>query len=146
MTCVTRLACNLHWLCWCGTPGWSSHNHQYEGREIICWPAFGKSSSTHAEYVALKQYFSHLGLVIYFFPTSPIELKLGLQKMGESNPCRPIKPSSQSTAGVRLCCAFRQLQHPVQKCWAKTVLLSQTGMFWLFFIQNSWYSAPVEVL
>jgi hypothetical protein len=39
------------------------------------------------------------------------------------------KPSSQSTAGVRLCCAFCQPQHPVQKCWAKTILLSQTNTF-----------------
>jgi hypothetical protein len=46
-----------------------------------------------------------------------------------SKPPGPIKPSSQSTAGIRLCCAFRQPQHPVQKCWAKTILLSQTNMF-----------------
>ncbi len=30
---------------------------------------------------------------------------------------------------VRLCCAFYQLRQTVQKCWAKTILLSQTGMF-----------------
>jgi hypothetical protein len=39
------------------------------------------------------------------------------------------KPSSQSTAAIGLCCAFRQPQHPVQKCWAKTILLSQINMF-----------------
>jgi hypothetical protein len=52
-----------------------------------------------------------------------------------SNPPGQIKLSSQSTAGVRLCCAFYQPLHPVQKCWAKTILLSQTCMFCLFFIQ-----------
>jgi hypothetical protein len=38
-----------------------------------------------------------------------------------------------SLAGVRLCCAFHQPRET--KCWAKTILLSQTGMFSLFFIQ-----------
>jgi hypothetical protein len=28
----------------------------------------------------------------------------------------------------------------------KTSLLSQTSMFWLFFIQNLLYSAPVELV
>jgi hypothetical protein len=32
-----------------------------------------KSSSTHAQYVAMQKYFSHPRLVIYFFPTSPIK-------------------------------------------------------------------------
>ncbi len=32
-----------------------------------------------AKYVTLQQYFSHPSLVIYFFPTPPIKLKLGLQ-------------------------------------------------------------------
>jgi hypothetical protein len=42
-----------------------------------------KSSYTHAQYVALQQYLSHPRLVCYFFPTSPIKLKLGLQKVGD---------------------------------------------------------------
>jgi hypothetical protein len=40
-----------------------------------------------------------------------------------------------SLAGVRLCCAFYQPQQTVQICWAETILLSQTSMLWLFFIQ-----------
>jgi hypothetical protein len=52
-----------------------------------------------------------------------------------SNPPWPIKLSSQSIAGVRFCCAFYQPQKTVQKCWAKTILLSQSGMLWLFLIQ-----------
>jgi hypothetical protein len=61
-----------------------------------------------------------------------------------SNPPGPIKLSSQSTAGVRFCCAFYLPQHPVQKCWAKTVVLSQTSMFWLFFIQFSFAGPHTE--
>jgi hypothetical protein len=32
--------------------------------------------------VTLQKYFSHPSLVIYFFPTPPIKLKLGLQMVG----------------------------------------------------------------
>ncbi len=34
-----------------------------------------------------------------------------------------------SLAGVRLCLAFYQTHQTVQKCWAKTILLSQTSMW-----------------
>jgi hypothetical protein len=38
----------------------------------------------------------------------------------------------------------------VQICWAKTIFLSQTSMFWLFFIQvylcSVTYWAPLEML
>jgi hypothetical protein len=64
----------------------------------------------------------------------------------DSNPPGPMKLSSQSTAGVRLSCAFCQPQYPLLKCWAKTILLIQTSTFWLFFIQNILYSALVEFL
>jgi hypothetical protein len=47
------------------------------------WFDKSKSSSTHAQYVTLQQYFSHPRLVIYFFTTSPIKLKLGLQKVAD---------------------------------------------------------------
>jgi hypothetical protein len=76
--------------------------------------------------VTLQKYFSHPSLVIYFFPTTPMKLKLGLQiatHLNQSNLC------SQSAADVRLCCAFYQRQQTLQKCWAKTILLSQTDMF-----------------
>ncbi len=46
-----------------------------------------------------------------------------------SDPSGPIKLSSQSRAGVRLCCAFYQPQQNVQECPAKTILLHQTSMF-----------------
>jgi len=64
----------------------------------------------------------------------------------DSNLPGPMKLSSQSTAGVRLSCAFCQPQYPVLNCWAKTILLIQTSTFWLFFIQNILYSALVEFL
>jgi hypothetical protein len=38
-----------------------------------------KSMPTSAQYVTLQKYFSHSSLVIYFFATSPIKLKWGLQ-------------------------------------------------------------------
>jgi hypothetical protein len=38
-----------------------------------------------------------------------------------SNPPQAIKLSTQSSTGVLLCCAFCQPQHPVQKCWTKTI-------------------------
>jgi hypothetical protein len=41
-----------------------------------------KSSSHGAQYLTLQELFSHLSLVIYFFPIPPIELKLGLHTGG----------------------------------------------------------------
>jgi hypothetical protein len=41
-----------------------------------------KSICSGAQSVTLQQYFSHPGLVIYFFPTPPIKLKLELQLSG----------------------------------------------------------------
>ncbi len=82
-------------------------------------------------------------LVIYFLPTPPIKLKLGVQiggKTTNSKPPRPIIMISQSRtgsssqiifitlfslAGVKLCYAFHQPQQTVQKCWAKTIMLGQ---------------------
>jgi hypothetical protein len=47
-------------------------------------------------------------------------------------------------------CAFYQPQHLVEKCWAKTILLSKTGMFGLsapnFNLQGHMPRAPVELL
>ncbi len=96
--------------------------------------------STHGQDVNLQQYFSHrrleqlhrcsvcdpakiflvskMRLVIYFFLTPPIKLKLGLQTSGRlliANNLE-IKISSQSIACVRLDCAFCQPQHHVKKC------------------------------
>jgi hypothetical protein len=67
--------------------------------------------------VTLQKYFLHPCLVIYFFLTPPI--KLNKWETTNSNPPGRIKLSSQSTAGVRLCCGLYQPQQTVQICWAK---------------------------
>jgi hypothetical protein len=90
-------------------------------------------------YVALPTLFLTSKINYWLFTNlTPIKLKLlgNEKKVGDywSNSSGPIKPSSPSTAGVRLCCAFCQHQHiPVQKCknagpkpfcWAKPPCLS----------------------
>jgi len=107
-----------------------------------------------AKFVTVQKNFKHPSLVICFFPTPPIKLKVQIGgRLGtNSNPPGSFKLSTQSTAGVRLCCAFyHSQQHPVQKCWAKTILLSQTSMFRLFvhlifFYYRATCWAPVELL
>jgi len=81
-----------------------------------------------------------------------IKLKVELQIGGETTKSKapgPIIMIDKSKTGTvfrsyllhssgvsaRLCCVFYQPQHSVRKRWAKTILLSQTGMFALFFIQ-----------
>jgi hypothetical protein len=87
--------------------------------------------SSSAQYVmTLQKYFSHPGLLTHFFPTPPIKLKLGHRwDTTNSNTPGPNQLSSQSMAGVRLCCAFHQPVHPFSKCWAKTTLLIQGTCF-----------------
>jgi hypothetical protein len=87
-----------------------------------CFQGFGDSSmdlksiSSHAQYVTLQKYFSHPSLV-FFSPTPRIKLKTGTWHRWETTSTKspgPIKLSSQSIAGVTLCCAYWH-QHPVQK-------------------------------
>ncbi len=111
-----------------------------------------KSIFRSDQYVTLQKNFSHPSLVIYFFPTLPIKLKLGLQIGGRLLIANHLDQSlwlanqkqgaavrsyllHSSLAGVRLYCAYYQPQQTVRNCWARTILLSQTGMLWLFFIQ-----------
>jgi hypothetical protein len=78
-----------------------------------------------AQYVILQKYFSHPSWVIYFFQTPPMELKRGLQIGGKQLIATHLDQSNLSRlASVRLCCAFYQPQKIVQKCWAKTILLT----------------------
>jgi len=66
-----------------------------------------KSISTNAQYVTQQKYSDIEVLVINFFPTPPLKLKLRLQVGGiasrwettTSNPFEPIKPSTQSETG-----------------------------------------------
>jgi hypothetical protein len=62
------------------TEGWMTLDNFLKTK---VWFDKSKSSSTHAQYVALQQYFSHPRLVICFFTTSPIKVKLGLQKVAD---------------------------------------------------------------
>jgi len=118
--------------------------------------------------VALQKCFLHSSLVLFFFFIPTHKIKTGTANRWEtidSKPPGPITMIGQSEtqgaavrayllhsslASVRLCCVFYQRQHTVHKCWAKTILLSQTSMFWLFFIQilicRVTYWALVELL
>jgi hypothetical protein len=79
--------------------------------------------------VTSQRYFLHPSSSYLLGKTTPIKLKLGLQIDGRllttSNLPGPIKLSSQSTPSLRLCFVSYQCQQTVQKCWAKTILLSQ---------------------
>jgi hypothetical protein len=74
------------------------------------------SISIGAQYVTLQKYSSHPRLVIYFFPTLPIKLKMGLQVGGRLLIAKHLFNQKQgaavtsfllhfSLAGVQLCCA-----------------------------------------
>jgi hypothetical protein len=104
-----------------------------------------KRISSIAQYVTLQKYFSYPSLVIYCFATPPIKLKLGQQIGGElliaSNLDQSLWYTNQkhyplvrsyllhSCLQVRRVAVLFTSHH---KLWN---LLSQRGMFWLFFIQ-----------
>jgi hypothetical protein len=78
---------------------------------MLC-SAVHESIPSSAQYMAMQKYFSHPCLVIYFFPTPPIKLKLGLQ-IGGRLLIATHQDQSNYLADVRLCNAFYQPQHPV---------------------------------
>ncbi len=99
-----------------------------------------KSISNRVQYVTLQRIFLRSKLDIYFFPISPIKLKLGLQIArrlliaNHQNQSLWLANQEQGTTvrsyllhssmtGVRLCRAIYKPQQIMQKCWAKTVLL-----------------------
>jgi hypothetical protein len=51
--------------------------------QLTAWWVLRAAPPMLSMYVAVQQYFSHPIFNIYFFPTSPIKLKLGLQKVGD---------------------------------------------------------------
>ncbi len=82
---------------------------------------------------------SHPSLVLYVFPTPPIKLELGLQigwrlliatHLNQSN-----YRANEHQLSPGFVVSFTSLSKLCKKCWAETILLNQTGMFWLFFIQ-----------
>jgi len=90
-----------------------------------------KSDSTRAVCGPATQFVtSKISYLLFLILTHKIVT--GIAKGGRllmAHQSGPSKPSSQSTAGAKLCCALSPPQHPVQKCWAKTILLNQTGSF-----------------
>jgi hypothetical protein len=87
----------------------------------------------------LQEYFSHPSLAIYL-PSNPVHnTKIGTANRWETINSKP--PQSETVVTLfsgkywALIMSLYQLQQRVQKCSAKTILLSQTSMFWLFFIQ-----------
>ncbi len=100
----------------------------------------------------LQKYFSHPSLVVYFFATPTHKTESGTANIwGSTNskPPGPIIMMGQSetlsschiifitlfSVGVQCYCTFYQPLQAVKLYWAKTIFLSQTGMFWIFFIQ-----------
>jgi hypothetical protein len=88
--------------------------------------------------VSLQKYFSHASLVLYFFPTPPIKLQLGLQIGGRLLIATHLDQSNylanqQQVLGFAM--PFTTLS-TVYNCWAKTILLSQTSMLLTFLHLN----------
>ncbi len=98
--------------------------------------------------VHMQKYSSHSSLIMYFFPTPFHKTKTGSANWWETSNSKPpglIIMIGQSGTGScsqitfitlfssRHCYPFYQPQQTVQKYWAKTILLTQTSMFWLFF-------------
>ncbi len=85
---------------------------------------------------------SHIQVLLrYFLLTPPIQLEPRLQIGGRLLIATHLDqwnylPNQQQVL-VRLCWAFNAPLHPEQQCWAKTILLSQTSIFSLFFVQFS---------
>jgi hypothetical protein len=54
------------------------------------------------------------------------------------------------SAGAERCCAYYQLGQPVELCWAKTIFMSQTGIFGLsssnFIVQDHFLSTTPHIL
>jgi hypothetical protein len=107
----------------------------------------------HLQRCSLQKYFSIPSLVIYFFSNPTHKPKTGTANRWEttnSNPLGPLKLSSQSTADVRVCCAFYQPQQTVQKCWGQNHFAEPNGHVWIFLhsilICRVTCSAPVELL
>jgi hypothetical protein len=103
-----------------------------------------------------KNQFSGPSLVIYFFATPPIKMNLGRQigcgllianHLDQLLWCfneKHLWAVSQIifitlfSAGAHRCWAFDQRPQTVQLCWARTISVRQTDIFWLSFIPFYW--------
>ncbi len=107
----------------------------------ICDPAIIRASPVVLSMWTLHKYLLHPSLVIYLFFSNPTHktrtATASWWETTNSNSPGPIKLSTQSAVGVRLCCAFStSLNKLCKNCWAKTILLSQTGMFFRTFLHR----------
>jgi hypothetical protein len=98
---------------------------------------FNERIPNGAQYVTLQIYFSHPSLVIYFFPITPVQIELALNRSGRPLIANHLNQtdwlanqkqgpavrlySLHSSLGV-VCCALYHVQKTMQKCWAKTIL------------------------
>jgi hypothetical protein len=103
------------------------------------------SISSSAQYVTLQKYFSYPSLVIYCLATPPIKLKLGEQVGGDLLIASNLDQSLWSTNQKHWPLVRSYLLHSCLQVRSVAVLftsqrklwnlLSERGMFWLFFIQ-----------
>jgi len=119
---------------------------------VLIWRCQRVTSS--AQYVTPAKIFltSKFSYLLFFCNpvTLPIQVKLRLQIAGSSSkPSGPSIMKRHSKPGKisqiifitlffsrwQVCCTFCQPQQTVHICWAKTILLNQTPMFWLFFVK-----------
>ncbi len=133
-----------YWVLWEREKGrWISAHVPIRIHKELCV----KSIPSSVQYVTLKKYFSHPSLDIYFLATPAMKLKLvGVPLIAIHLDQSLWWANQKHWAAFRSylvlflvrsqpCCAFYQPTQSVQLCWAKTIFLSQTGMFWLSFIQ-----------
>jgi hypothetical protein len=97
--------------------------------------------SSNAQYVTLQKYFSYPSLVIYLFPTPPIELKLGLQIGGRLVIAKHLDQSQTGSSSQitfitlfssrcsALLCHLPTLLNSTQMLRNKTILLSEVACF-----------------
>jgi hypothetical protein len=82
--------------------------------------------------VTLQKHFSHPSLVIYFFPTPPIKLKLGLQIGGRLLIATHLDQSNFLANQQQVIGFAVPVNSPSILCKnarLKTILMSQTSMF-----------------
>jgi hypothetical protein len=127
------------------------HGSNYRARNVlwVLWHWAVWLASPMLSMWPSKKNFLHPRLVISFFSNLTHKTKTGTANRWETtnnNPPGPTKLSSQSSVGVRLCCAFYQPHHfskvgPKPFCWAKLACFDfSSSNFHLFghILSTSW--------
>jgi hypothetical protein len=138
--------------------GCSNHGIMMINQEFLLWTSC--TWSTHNLNVGIelssavfsmwpRKNISHIKFSFFFLATLTHKTKPGTANWWETTNSQPSlwlvnqKPGAgvrphllhSFLAGAQLCNAFYQPQQTVQKRLAKTILLSQTSIIWLLFIQ-----------